>query len=103
MMLISRRFSILLLPILCLIAVLSFPSAAKALGPKGDAFVGYSRVDANAFYPNVGGLNGWQAALHLKVRRFVGVEGDVAQYGLGANSTLPRTTTFMAGPKVSVG
>jgi hypothetical protein len=34
--------------------LLSFPLAAHAAGPKGDAFVGYSRLTSDAFYPNVG-------------------------------------------------
>jgi hypothetical protein len=67
-----------------------------------DAYVGYSRLGSDTFYPNVGGLNGWNAAVHIHVRPFLGVEGDVAQYGLGANAAVPRTETFMAGPRVTV-
>ncbi len=102
-MLFPRRFPIIVLTISCLIALLAFPSAARALGPKGDAYVGYSHLGNNSFYPNTGGLNGWEGALHLKVKPFVGIEGDVAQYGLGASAAIPRTTTFMAGPRVTVG
>jgi hypothetical protein len=76
---------------------------AHALGPKGDAFFGYSRTGSNAFYPNVGGLNGWEGALHVRMRPFLGIEGDVAHYGLGANSTVPRTTTALVGPRVTLG
>lgn len=67
-----------------------------------DAFLGYSRLGSQAFYPNVGGLNGWNAALHLHVAPFFGVEGDVAHYGLGTNASVPRTTTVLVGPRVSV-
>jgi hypothetical protein len=97
-----RRFPFVLL-ILCSIAWLQFPPAARALGPKGDAFLGFGRTGTDTFYPNVGGLNGWEGALHVKVKPLVGIEGDVAHYGLGASSTVPRTTTFMAGPRVTVG
>ena len=67
-----------------------------------DAFIGYSRLGSQAFYPNVGGLNGWNAALHIHVAPFFGVEGDVAHYGLGADVAVPRTTTVLVGPRVSV-
>src|SRR6266568_2541267 len=76
---------------------------AHALGPKGDAFFGYSRTGSDTFYPNVGSLNGWEGALHLHIRPFVGIEGDVAHYGLGANSSVPRTTTALFGPRVTWG
>jgi hypothetical protein len=67
-----------------------------------DAFFGYSRASSNLFYPNVGGLNGWDAALHIHVMPFLGVEGDVAHYGLGADASTPKTTTYMVGPRVTV-
>ena len=67
-----------------------------------DAFFGYSRLGSDAFYPNVGGLNGWEAALHLHLHPFFGVEGDVAHYGLGASAAVPRTTTVLVGPRISV-
>jgi hypothetical protein len=67
-----------------------------------DAYFGYSRLGSDTFYPNVGGLNGWNAAVHIHLRPFLGAEGEVAQYGLGADSAVPRTTTFMAGPRVTV-
>ncbi len=76
---------------------------AHALGPKGDAFVGYSRSGSDAFYPNTGGLNGWEGALHIHLKPLLGVEGDVAHYGLGADSIVPRTTTYLFGPRVTVG
>jgi hypothetical protein len=89
----------------CPVFLLLLPAlpAAYGLGPKGDAFVGYSRTGTDTFYANSGGLNGWQAALHIRPSRFLGIEGDVAHYGLGADSQVPRTTTYMAGPRVTVG
>jgi len=97
------RLMTVLLLIPCAMALLSLPLAAHAAGPKGDLYFGYSRLGTDVFYPNVGGLNGWEGALHLKVKPFVGIEGDVSQYGLGANSSIPRTTTFMGGPRITVG
>jgi hypothetical protein len=87
---------------LSLLLVSAIP-AAHAIGLKGDAFLGYSRTGSDIFYPNTGGLNGWQAALHIRPGRFLGIEGDVAHYGIGADSLVPRTTTFLAGPRVTFG
>ena len=87
---------------LFLLLVSALP-AAHAVGVKGDAFLGYSRTGSDIFYPNTGGLNGWQAALHIRPGRFLGIEGDVAHYGLGADSLVPRTTTYLAGPRVTFG
>jgi hypothetical protein len=67
-----------------------------------DAYFGYSRLGSDAFYPNAGGLNGWNAAAHVHLCPFLGAEGDVAHYGLGADSTVPRTASFIAGPRVTV-
>lgn len=77
------------------------PSAGAQLR-NHDAFFGYSRLGNDAFYPNVGGLNGWDAALHIHLLPFVGAEGDVAHYGLGASASVPRTTSVLVGPRVSV-
>jgi hypothetical protein len=101
----SRR---LILPIFlsigCFFALFASPSAALPAGPKADVFLGYSRLNANTFYPNVGGLNGWTGAMHVKLKKpFLGVEADVAQFGLGASATVPKTTTVMAGPRLTVG
>ena len=68
-----------------------------------DVFLGYSRMGANDFYPNVGGLNGWDGAMHVKFERFAGIEGDVSRFGYGANATIPRTTSVMAGPRLTLG
>ena len=88
----------------CLILLLVF-AAAPATGASlrnHDAFLGYSRLGHDAFYPNVSGLNGWEGALHIHLKPFFGVEGDVAHYGLGADAAVPRTTTVLFGPRVSV-
>ena len=92
----------LLLTTLCYLPASSFAARAKA--PKGDVYVGYSRTGAEMFYPNVGGLNGWEGAMHLSLHKpFLGIEGDLAHYGFGSNSTVPRTTIFMAGPRLTAG
>ena len=87
------------LPILLLL----IPQFARAVGPRGDAFLGYSRTGTDTFYAGVGGLNGWEAALHVHLRPFVGAEADVSQYGIGSDSTMPRTTSFLFGPRVTIG
>jgi len=92
----SRLFT---LPVL----FLSLGLSAHAVGPKGDVFVGYSRLGANAFYPNVSGLNGLEASASLKVKPFISIEGDLSHYGYGAADTTPKTTMFMVGPRVTVG
>lgn len=89
---------------LCSLAVsaLLISPAARAQLRNHDAFFGYSRSGSDLFYPSVGGLNGWDGALHIHVMPFLGIEGDVAHYGLGADSSTPRTTTFLAGPRATV-
>jgi hypothetical protein len=92
--------------LLCLFTIgllmAQFPAQARAAN-LGDVFFGYSRTGSDIFYPNTGGLNGWEADGQLHWKPFVGIEGDVAHYGLGAGSSAPRTTTVLFGPKVSVG
>jgi hypothetical protein len=95
-----RFFSSILFLSFCILFATSLPAAAQLRNH--DAFFGYSRLGSDAFYPNVGGLNGWEAALHIHLHPFFGVEGDVAHYGLGANDAVPRTTTVLLGPRVSV-
>ncbi len=94
------RSLVLLLLVSC--GLLAAAPAASAQLRNHDAFFGYSRLGSDAFYPNVGGLNGWEGALHIHLHPFLGVEGDVAHYGLGANAAVPRTTTVLVGPRVSV-
>ncbi len=90
--------------VVCSFILLSFLPAAQGQVPKGDVYLGYSRTGTDTFYPNVGGLNGWEGALHIKLHKpFIGIEGDVSQYGLGSNSTVPRTTTFIVGPRLTFG
>ena len=67
-----------------------------------DVFLGYSRTANDTFYQGAGGLNGWNGALHIHLAPFFGAEADVAQYGYGASSAVPRTTTVMFGPRVTV-
>jgi len=85
------------------VALLAFPWMSYAAGPGADVFLGYSRLGADTFYSNVGGLNGWQFALNYKVKPFVGIEGDVSHYGLGTGSSVPRTTNVLFGPRVTAG
>ena len=87
---------------LCCSALILPASAAPGPLPKGDLFFGYSRTGTDTFTTNVGALNGWDAAAHLKLHApFIGIEGDVSHYGLGANLTIPRTTTYLFGPRVT--
>lgn len=79
------------------------PAAARAAGPGGDLYFGYSRLGSNMFYPNVGGLNGWEAAGHVHFIPFVGAELDVSHYGSGGASSIPHSTTVLVGPRVTVG
>lgn len=85
------------------VAVLLAAPAARALGPGGDVYFGYSRLGANTFSANTPGLNGWEAEGELHLITLLGGELDVAHYGLGASSGIPRTTTVMVGPRVTVG
>ncbi len=98
---IRRRFSYSLIPVFIAAGFLLAPSAAHAA--KNDAFFGYSRTGSDTFYANTGGLNGWEGALQIHMKTFLGVEGDVAHYGLGAASSVPHTTTVMLGPRITLG
>jgi hypothetical protein len=93
-------FNRCLLPLITY-ALFALPTYVSAQLRNHDAFVGYSRTGSETFYPNVGGLNGWEVALHIHLHPFLGVEGDVAHYGLGASASVPQTTV-MVGPRVSV-
>lgn len=84
-------------------AIFALPTAARAIGPGGDLYFGYSRLGANAFHANVPALNGWEAEGQFSFIPLLGVDLDVAHYGLGADSTLPHTTTAMIGPRLTLG
>ena len=77
--------------------------AARALGRGGDLFFGYSHLGNDAFYPNAGGLEGWEAAANFNWTPLLGSEADVSHYGLGATTAVPRTTAVLLGPRVTVG
>jgi hypothetical protein len=80
-----------------------FCLAAPAFAEKADVFVGYSRLGANTFNANTDGLNGWQGAMNVQIKPFLGVEGDLGHYGLGADRSVLRSTSLMAGPRLTVG
>lgn len=90
------RFFLLAISLL----LLGLPRAAWA---GGDVYFGYSRLGSNAFNARTPGLNGWQAAAQVRFLPLVGIDMDVAHYGLGAADVVPRTTTVMVGPRVTVG
>ncbi len=76
-------------------------------GPKpqlhnSDVYFGYSRTGSDTFYRGTGGQNGWNGALHIHMAPFLGGEADIAQYGLGSDDNVPRTTTVLFGPRVTV-
>jgi len=101
---ISERVTCAFIFVVFSIIPLSFASSVAAQIPKGDVYLGYSRTGTDTFYSNVGGLNGWELAGHIKLHKpFLGIEGDVAHYGLGANSAVPRTTTVIFGPRITLG
>src|SRR5947209_1151843 len=92
------RRSVLLLFALILALI---PSAHAQLR-NHDAYLGYSRLGPNTFYPKVNGLNGWNGALHIHLKPFLGAEVDVAHWGLGASDSTPKTTSIMVGPRVTL-
>ena len=95
-----HRSILLFLPLIFLSLA---PAAAHAILPGGDVSFGYSYLGANTIYTNAPGLNGWDAAGHLKLMPLLGAEVDVAHYGYGAAASVVRTTTYMAGPRVTLG
>jgi hypothetical protein len=84
------------------LVLLGFAAPARAAS-KGDVSLGYSRTGNDTFYSAAGGLNGWDMDGQIHWKPFIGIEADVAHYGLGANAAVPRTTTVLFGPKASVG
>lgn len=97
-----RRLLSRLLPV-AVCAVLSLAAPATHAAAANDVFLGYSRTGSNTFYPNTGGLNGIEGSVFIHFEPFIGGEGDVAHYGFGASAGVPRTTTFMIGPRVTFG
>jgi hypothetical protein len=79
----------------CLLLIL--PSLSRAAN-LGDISLGYSRTGDNTFYPNVGGLNGWDLDGQVRWKPFIGVEGDVAHYGLAPTPPFPAQLQFCSGP-----
>jgi len=103
---VSRRHFSAFLSAIGVLALFVLPAVSHAIipfVPKADVYVGYSRLGSDAFYSDTSGLNGWQGALNVKVMPFVGIEGDVSQFGLGTSSDKVRTTTYLFGPRVTVG
>ena len=77
------------------------PSARAWGADKADVYFGYSRVGANLFAPNTAGMNGWQAAAHVKVIPFVGIEGDLSRYSQNPAGLSESVTLVMFGPRVT--
>lgn len=94
-----RRFAILLSILLLPMVVFAAPDP-KLKG--SDVFFGYSRTASDTFYQGTGGLNAWEGTLHVHFAPFLGGEADVARYGIGSNDAVPRTTTVLFGPRVTV-
>lgn len=67
---------------------------ARALGPHGDLFGGYSHLSSGGV-----GENGWQVDGHLKLVPFLGAEAGVSGYSQnGGNGYL-----YLFGPRATVG
>jgi hypothetical protein len=82
---------------------LAFASASLAWGKvKGDVYFGFSRVGANLYAESTDGMNGWQAAAHIKLVPFLGAEGDLAHYSQSQGPFSEQVTTVMFGPRVTV-
>ncbi len=99
---IPHRFPRFCVPLALGIALLNLSSLAHAAN-KGDISLGYTRTGNDTFYAGAGGLNGWDFDGQVHWKPFIGIEGDVSHYGLGAGSGVPRTTAVLFGPKLSVG
>ena len=68
---------------------------------KGDVYFGFSRVGANLYAANTDGMNGWQAAAHIKLAPFLGAEGDFAHYSQSQSPFSEQVTTVMFGPRIT--
>lgn len=80
-----------------LFALLSAVSVQAA--DNGDVYFRYSRVGANLYAASTDGMNGWQAAAHIKLIPFLGVEGDFAHYSQSQGPFSEQVTTVMFGPR----
>ncbi|MGO8935512.1 MAG: outer membrane beta-barrel protein [Terracidiphilus sp.] len=87
---------------LAALLLLLVPSSPAWAGSKADVYFGYSRVGANLYAPNTSGMNGWQAAAHIKPIPFVGIEGDVSRYSQNPAGLAENVTLVMFGPRVTV-
>jgi hypothetical protein len=83
-----------------LLLLVPLPQARAA--SKADAYFGYSRVGDNLYAPNTSGMNGWQAAAHVKIMPFFGIEGDVSRYSQHPAGLSENATLVMFGPRVTV-
>ena len=97
-----RHFLTRSLVFVAALATFMLPESQAQL-PKGDLFLGYSRTSSDVFYPNTAGLNGWEGSGSFKVAPFISADADLAHYGLGSSANVPRTTTFLFGPRVTAG
>ena len=83
--------------------VFSIAFVGQARGAdKADVYFGYSRVGSNLYAANTSGMNGWQAAAHVKFLPFVGAEGDISHYGVSSSGFSQHVTLVMFGPRVTV-
>jgi hypothetical protein len=86
---------------LATLLLLLVPSAQARAADKADVYFGYSRVGGNLYGPNTAGMNGWQAAAHVKLIPFIGVEGDVSRYSQNPAGLSQNVTLVMFGPRVT--
>ena len=79
------------------------PSVQARAASKADVYFGYSRVGANLFAPNTSGMNGWQAAVHVKAISIFGAEGDLSRYSQSPSGFSEHVTNVMFGPRATLG
>ena len=94
-----RILSRIALIVLCL-AVLAVPTAHAARSRRVLRLQPAGRQCLPSQRP---ALNGWEAEGGFSFIPLLGLDVDVAHYGLGAASTLPHSTTAMIGPRLTVG
>jgi hypothetical protein len=81
---------------------LGLSSILSAQAPKIDVALNFSRLGPRVFYAQAPSLNGWQASMNVQRGHFLGIEGDLSHYGMGANASTPKTTMLMVGPRLTV-